>query len=92
MEDITIGISSGAGGVLGVLSAFAYFAIRAKFNGRDKTCDVSVKLDALSADHSRQDIILGKLSDSRIETSTLLKQQVDAVKEQTALLRDRLPK
>ena len=101
MQDITIGVSSGgAGGILGVLMTLGFIWAKAKLNGKANSnqgpsanaCPTTAaKLEVLAADHVRQDNILGKLADARVETSTLLKQQVKATETQTELLRDRLP-
>ncbi len=63
--------------------------VKARLNGG--SAEVAT-LASLKEDHQRQDVILGKLADARVEHSGLLKQQVKATETQTELLRDRLPK
>ena len=53
--------------------------------------DLVNNIGNLSKDHERHGVILGKLADSRVQTKTLLEQQLKATQDQTALLRDRLP-
>lgn len=100
MQDITIGVSSGAGGgIVGVLLTLGFIWAKAKLNGKTsapqegRACPATAaKLDALSNDHARQDGILGKLADARVEHSTLMKQQLKATETQNEILRDRLPR
>ncbi len=98
MQDITIGVSSGAGGgIVGVLLTFGFLWAKSKMNGRqpqsENACPATAaKLDVLAADHTRHGVILGKLADARVEHSTLLKQQLKATETQTEILRDRLPR
>lgn len=101
MQDITIGISSGgAGGVVGVLITLGFIWAKAKLNGKPPSTQVpsanacpttAAKLEVLAADHVRQDNILDKLADSRVETGGALKTLIKATETQTELLRDRLP-
>ncbi len=66
-------------------------AVPSQVSGNGQIQSLANNVANLSKDHERQGVILGKLADARVETKTLLREQLEATKEQTALLRDRLP-